>query len=360
MMHFNNFKREYEEMKKEIDKAIQDVLDSGWFILGKQVESFEKEFASYNNAKYCIGVANGMEALQLSLMALGIKHGDEVITVSNTAVATALSITSVGATPVFVDIDKNSYNIDPKNIEKAITKKTKAIIPVHLFGQCADMSPITETAKRHSLKIVEDACQAHGAEHKGRKAGTIGDIGCFSFYPTKNLGAYGDGGAIVLNSKEDAEKLSALRNYGQEIRYAHKYRGLNSRLDEMQAAILRVKLKHLDENVARRRKNAKLYDELLKDKNITTPKEMPSNKHTYHLYVIRTKQRDRLQRQLRSKGIKTLIHYPIPLHLQGAFNSLGIKKGALPVTEQYADEILSLPMYPQLKKEEIEEICKNI
>jgi len=360
MIQFVDFKREYLKIKDEIDKAINSTLESGRFILGEQVKSFEREFAIYSNSRYCIGTGNGMEALQLALMVLGIKKGDEVITVANTAAATALAIIFTGATPVFVDIKEDSYNIDPEKIKKAITEKTKAIIPVHLYGQAADMDPIIEIAEKHNLKVVEDACQAHGAEYKGKKVGSIGDIGCFSFYPTKNLGAYGDGGAIITNNKEIAEKLSMLRNYGQENRYIHKYKGLNSRLDEIQAAILRVKLKHLDKNIEKRRKNAKLYNELLKNKAVITPLEDANNKHSYHLYVVRSKQRNKLQQKLKSKEIQTLIHYPVPLHLQKAFKDLYIKKDQLPTTEQYANQILSLPMYSELKEEEIELVCSLI
>ena len=360
MIPFVNFKKGYFDLKQEIDEAVKMVLESGWYILGKGVKAFEKEFAEYNKVKYCVGVANGMEALQLSLMALGIKPGDEVITVANTAAATILSITSVGAKPIFVDINPVSYNIDPEQIKNSITPKTKAIIPVHLFGQTADMDHLLEIADKHNLRVVEDACQAHGAEYKGKKAGTMGDAGCFSFYPTKNLGAYGDGGAILVNDDKLNKKLRVLRNYGQETRYVHKYKGLNSRLDELQAAILRVKLKYLDENIKKRRKNAKLYNELLKNMDLILPIEMPTNKHTYHLYVVRSKKRDDLSKKLKSKGIQTLIHYPIPLHLQNAFIDLGYKKGFLPVTEQYADEILSLPMYPQLEEEEIKIISNSL
>jgi dTDP-4-amino-4,6-dideoxygalactose transaminase len=358
MIPFVDFKEEYSDIKNDIDKAINTTLESGRFILGKQVKSFEKEFAAYNNSKYCIGTGNGMEALQLALMALDIKKGDEVITVANTAAATVLAIIFAGATPVFVDIKKDSYNIDPKEIEKAITDKTKAIIPVHLFGQTADMNPIIEIAKKHDLRVIEDACQAHGAEYKGKKTGSMGDIGCFSFYPTKNLGAYGDGGAIITNNKETDEKLRMLRNYGQETRYTHLLKGLNSRLDEIQAAILKVKLKHLDEYIIKRRRKAKLYGELIKNQEIITPIEKEDAKHTYHIYVIRTNQRDKLKLNLKNKEIQTLIHYPIPLHMQHAFKEL--KHYNLPITEDHSKKILSLPIYPGLEDEKVEEIAKEI
>lgn len=358
MIPFFDLKKQYMEIKQEIDAAVSSVFESGVLILGENVKSFEKEFATYNNTKHCIGVGNGMEALQLALMVLGIGGGDEVITVANTSAATALSITSIGAKPVFVDIDKDSCNIDPTKIENAITNKTKAIIPVHLFGQTADMDPIVEIAGKHNLKVVEDACQAHGAEYKGKKAGIIGNIGCFSFYPTKNLGAYGDGGAIITNNKEIAEELSMLRNYGQETRYIHKYKGLNSRLDEIQAAILRIKLKHLDEYIKKRRKKAKLYNELIKNPKIIIPIEKEYAKHAYHLYVVRANKRDKLKTYLKNKGIQTLIHYPIPLHMQHAFKEL--KQYNLPITEDYSNKILSMPIYPELEDEDIEQIAEKI
>ena len=360
MIEFLSLKREYESISKEIEDAIKRVLNSGRYILGKEVKDFEKEFASYNNAKYCLGTANGMESLQLALMALGIKRGDEIITVANTAAATALSITAIGAKPIFIDIDEESYNIDTTKIENSITKKTKAIIPVHLFGQTADIDPILEIAKKYNLKVIEDTCQAHGALHKNKKAGTLGNIGCFSFYPTKNLGAIGDGGAIVLNDKELHERLEIMRNYGQKTRYKHVIKGLNSRLDEIQAAILKVKLKYLDKNNEKRRKKAKIYNELLEGSDVITPIEKEYGKHVYHLYVIRCEKRDKLMNYLKTREIQTLIHYPIPLHKQEAFSDLCRAQFSLPVTESYAKKIISLPMCPNLKDENISQICKAI
>jgi dTDP-4-amino-4,6-dideoxygalactose transaminase len=288
------------------------------------------------------------------LRACGVQNGDEVITVPNTAIATVLAITMAGGTPVFVDIDPQSYNMDASKIERAITSKTKAILPVHLFGQTADMGPILEIAGEHNLKVIEDACQAHGAEYKGKKAGSLAHAGCFSFYPTKNLGAYGDGGMVVTNDEEIAHRMRLLRNYGERERYYHTIKGFNSRLDELQAAVLRVKLKRLDDWNSARRQRAKLYDSLLADSGVITPAEMGYGKHVYHLYVIRTKFQDELRRFLESKGVGTLIHYPVPVHLQEAYCDLGLGRGALPLAERYANEILSLPLYPELTRQDQE------
>ena len=314
------------------------MLNSSWFILGKNVAAFEKEFAAYLGAKYAIGVSSGTEAIHLTLRACGIQSGDEVITVANTAVPTVCGITSAGVKPVFVDIDPETYNMDPGQIENIISPRTKAILPVHLYGQSADMDPILQIAKKHNLKVIEDACQAHGAEYKGKKAGTLGDAGCFSFYPSKNLGAYGDGGMVVTNNKDIADKLYLLRNYGQKDRYHHYLKGFNSRLDEIQAAVLRVKLKYLDGWNDKRRKLTRLYNSLLRD-IVDTPIEKDFAKHIYHLYVIRTKNRDPLQKYLKEKEIGTNIHYPIPIHEQEAYKDLGYKKREFPITENYAQEI---------------------
>jgi len=353
-----DLKRQYYSIKEEIDNAIKNVLESGYFILGENVKLFEDEFSRYCNAKYGIGVASGTDALQLALRACGISRGDEVITVSNTAFPTAIAISYTGAKPVFVDVDE-TYTMDASRVEEKINEKTKAILPVHLYGQPADMDPILEIAKKHDLYVIEDACQAHGAEYKGRKVGSIGDIGCFSFYPTKNLGAYGDGGFITTNNEELAERLKLLRNYGQIERYNHAIKGYNSRLDEIQAAILRVKLKRLDKWNELRRRNAKLYSELIGEK-VIVPFERENSTHVYHLYVIRTKQRDELRKWLKSRGILTDVHYPTPIHLQKAYADLGLGEGSLPVTEKYANEILSLPMFPELTEEEISHIADAI
>ena len=345
----------------EIDDLITKTLLSGWFILGNEVEQFEKEFADYCNAKYAVGVASGSDALALSLQALGIGSGDEVITVPNTFIATVDAIFRNGAKPVFVDIDPETYNIDVSNIEEKITDKTKAIIPVHLYGQSADMDPIIKIAKEYDLKIIEDACQAHGAEYKGKKVGSIGEVGCFSFYPAKNLGCYGDGGMMVTNDMGLSEKIKMLRNYGQSKKYYHDFIGYNSRLDELQAAVLRVKLKYLDKWNDLRRAHAKIYNELLEHVSGTEiPIEKDYAKHVYHLYVIRCKERDKLQQYLNSKGISTGIHYPIPVHLQEAYKHLEYNKGSFPITEKYASEILSLPMFPELRNEELEYVCNIV
>jgi dTDP-4-amino-4,6-dideoxygalactose transaminase len=354
---FVDLTAQYHSLKEKIDKGVSKVLESGWYILGENVARFEQRFASYCNAKHGIGVASGTDALHLSLLALGVGRGDEVITVANTATPTVLAITYTGATPVFVDINPHTYTIDVEKIKKAITERTKAIIPVHLYGQPADMTPIMEVAAEHDLYVIEDACQAHGAEYKGKKVGAIADLGCFSFYPTKNLGACGDGGMVVTNNKELAELVVMLRNYGMKQQYHSLIQGYNSRLDEIQAAILNVKLQYLDEWNRARRKNAEAYSELLNE-NIIKPFEADYAFHVYHLYVIRTQNRDRLKARLAEKGITTAIHYPVPVHQQQAFEYLNTPR--LPFTEQLAGEILSLPVYPELQTEQIEYIADAI
>ena len=346
---FTDLSGQYHSIKEEVDNAIKEVLDSGWYILGKKVEQFENNFAQYCQAKYGIGVASGTDAIHLSLLACGIGKGDEVITVSNTATPTVLAIIYTGARPVFVDIDPESYTIDVNKIEERISKKTKAILPVHLYGQPADMDPLLELAQKYDLKVVEDACQAHGAQYNGKMVGAIGDIGCFSFYPTKNLGGYGDGGMAVTNNEELEDKLRMLRNYGMKKQYHSLIKGFNSRLDELQAAVLDVKLKKLDEWNGNRYKNAKIYDELLV--NAVKPVEKEYAKHVYHLYVIRRDDRDNIQHKLASAGVNALIHYPVPVHKQGAFGEF--KNISLPFTDKYSSKILSLPMHPDLKEEQI-------
>lgn len=354
----NDFQKEYNHHKKEVKKAINTTLEKGWYILGDKNIEFEKKFAAYIGTKYAIGVANGLEALQIALMAIGVRPGDQVITVANTAVATALAITNIGATPVFVDIDAY-HHIDPLEIERAITSKTKAILPVHLFGQVANMKAIREIAKKYSLQIVEDACQAHGAQHYNKKAGALGDIGCFSFYPTKNLGTYGDGGAITTNSYSLYEKCLRLRNYGQTSKYVHTERGLNSRLDEIHAAILSVKLDKLNSLITKRRKIANLYSRLLQDiLHISLPKVRKGSKHAYHLFVIEAQDRDGLQQYLRSKNIESHIHYPTAIHKQKAFEEFKMLK--LPKTEEKVKQILSLPIHPFLTTHEVQNVCDAI
>jgi len=359
MISIVDLRKEYAEISREINRAIRQVVKSGWFILGEELERFEDEFSNYIGTKYAIGVNSGSDALLLALQALGIDKGDEVITVSHTFISTVDAIVRNGAKPVFVDITPDTYCIDVTKIEERITKKTKALLPVHLYGHPADMQPIMEIAKKYKLSVIEDACQAHGAEYKGSKVGSIGDIGCFSFYPVKNLGAYGDGGMIVTNNEGLAQKLRMLRNYGQARKYYHDFIGINSRLDEMQAAILRVKLKHLDDWNNKRREAARLYDRLLKSASVVIPIEKKYAKHVYHLYVIRCKERDRLQQRLLAKGIQTQIHYPIPVHKQKAYTDLGIRT-QLPITETICNEILSLPIYPELKNAEVEYLTNTI
>ena len=358
MITIVDLKRQYKTIKTEIDATITEVFNNSWFILGKQVEAFEQEFADFCGVKYAVGVGSGTEALHLALVALGVRSGDEVITVPNTAVFTVSAISFANAKPIFVDIDAHYYTMDPAKIEDAITEKTKVILPVHLYGQCADMDEILQIARKHNLRVIEDACQAHGAGYKGKKAGTMGNVGCFSFYPSKNLGAYGDGGMIITNDFELAERLKMLRNGGQEERYYHKIKGFNSRLDEIQAAILRVKLKYLNEWNEKRRNIAKMYNKLISNLLITKPEEADYTQHIYHLYVIRCQKRNELQKYLTEKKIGAQIHYPIPVYLQEAYRDLGLEKGTCSVTERYAVEILSLPIYPELEDTEIEYICK--
>lgn len=353
---FTDLSGQYYSIKDEVDNAIKEVLESGWYILGKKVELFEKNFANYCQTKYGIGVGNGTDAIHLALLACGVGKGDEVITVSNTATPTVLAITYTGAKPVFVDIDPESYTIDVERIEEKINDKTKAILPVHLYGQPADMDLILELARKYDLKVIEDACQAHGAEYEGKKVGAIGDIGCFSFYPTKNLGGYGDGGMAVTNNGELADTLKMLRNYGMKKQYHSLIKGFNSRLDELQAAILDIKLKKLDEWNQKRRRNARIYDRLLE--NVVKPVEKEYSKHVYHLYVIRCSDKDEIQKKLADAGISTLIHYPVPVHKQEAFADFN--EVCLPNTESYAAQILSLPMFPELTETEITYISNKI
>ena len=364
MIPFVDLKAQYDSIKDEIDNTIQNVINNTSFIMGEELKKFEEEFAWFCDVKYAIGVANGSDALILALRACGIGEGDEVITVPHTFIATTEAISNVGGKVVFVDIDPKTYTIDITKIEEKINERTKAIIPVHLYGQPADMDPIMKLAKKYDLKVIEDAAQAHGAEYKREKVGSIGDVGCFSFYPGKNLGAYGDAGMVVTNNEEIAEKIRLLRNHGRITKkYEHKIEGYSSRLDNLQAAILRVKLKYLNKWNDMRRSNAKKYNELLNNIGGTiTPYEAEYAKHVYHLYVIGVEKegRDKLREELRSKGIATGIHYPIPLHLQPAYRYLGFKEGDFPVTEKTSREILSLPMFAELNDQQIEEIVELI
>jgi len=358
-----DLKDQYNAIKVEINEAVARILESGWFILGQEVEAFEEEFAAYCSLSHGIGVGSGTEALHLALLACGVGPGDEVITVPHTAVATVAAIELTGARPVFVDIDPASYTIVPDQLESRITAQTRAVVPVHLYGQAADLDPILEIAQRHGLTVVEDCAQAHGAEYKGRRVGSFGRVACFSFYPTKNLGAYGDGGMVVTDDEALAQKVRLLRQYGWEKRYVSSLRGLNSRLDEIQAAILRVKLRHLDEWNEARRARARLYGELLADSGVTTPTEMDYGRHVYHLYVVRClhrARRDELKSYLAEHGVGTAIHYPVPIHLQEAYLDLGYRRGDFPVTEACADEILSLPMYPELQENEVRGVSELV
>jgi len=357
-IEFNDLRPQHRELRGEIDAALGEVLDDGWFILGKQGEAFERGFASFCSVAGCVGVGSGTEAIHLALLACGVRPGDDVVTSSLTAVPTASAISFAGARPVFVDVDPRTFTMDPLKLENALTPRTKAIVPVHLYGQMADMDPILEIGRRHGIPVIEDACQAHGAEYRGRKAGSMGTLGTFSFYPTKNLGACGDGGAVTTNDPELANRLRLLRNYGQRKRYYHESKGFNSRLDEMQAAILRAKLRHLNRWNDVRRSKASLYNSLLR--GVVTPFEADYARHVYHLYVIRSPRRDELQRYLAEQGIGTLIHYPVPVHLQEAYGDLDIGPGSLPATEQCAREILSLPLYPELPDEHIAQVAEAI
>ncbi len=356
---------QYQSLKSELLPTIEDVCAGSRFILSRDVAEFEKEFAAYLGANHAVGVASGTDALHLALRAAGVGPGDEVITVANTFIATVLAIWQAGARPVLVDCHPDSYNMDPGKLKRAITSRTRAIIPVHLFGQAADMDAILQAAKAKGIKVVEDACQAHGAWHNGKRAGTIGDIGCFSFYPGKNLGAYGDGGAVVTNDAGIADKIRLLRDYGQREKYRHLFKGFNSRLDGVQAAVLRVKLRRLDSWNRARIEHAEAYTKQLgRVSRVQTPvlsvssrcgSEKPS--HVFHLYVIRVPGRDEVIRKLASDGIQTGIHYPVPVHLQPAFEDLGYTRGSFPVTEEYAGQILSLPMYAELTEEQIRHVC---
>jgi dTDP-4-amino-4,6-dideoxygalactose transaminase len=353
-------RRQYRALQPEIDGAVRRVFERAWFILGEEVQRFEEEFAGYLVARHGIGVGSGTEALHLALLACGVEPGDEVITVPNTAVPTISAISFANAVPKLVDIDPETLTMDANKLEAAITPRTKVILPVHLFGQSANLAPILEIARRRNLKVVEDACQAHGGAYGDRKVGTFGDAGCFSFYPSKNLGAYGDGGFVCTNDAETADRLRLLRNYGQRRRYYHATKGFNSRLDEVQAAILRTKLPYLDEANHRRQQMALHYDELLRDTPVTTPKRAKYGTHVFHLYVIRAPRRDALMAYLSEQGVETIIHYPVPVHLQEAYKDLNMGKGSLPVAEKAAEEIVSLPLYPEMRQDEIEFVAECI
>jgi dTDP-4-amino-4,6-dideoxygalactose transaminase len=358
---FLDLKAQHDPIRAELLDAIAEVIDRSAFAGGPYVARFEAEFAAFCQTAHAVAVGNGTDALWLALLARGVGPGDEVITVSNTFIATAEAISYCGATPVFVDIDEQTYTMDPAAIERAITPKTKAIIPVHLYGQMADMDPIMEIARRHRLFVVEDACQAHGAEYKGRRAGSIGDAGCFSFYPGKNLGALGEGGAITTNDPALAAKMKVLRDHGQESKYHHSCIGWNARMDGIQGAALSIKLKHLDRGNAARRAHAQLYGKLLADVDgVIIPSVAPSGVPVFHLYVVRVPERDRVLAALAQRGISCGIHYPKPVHLQKAYAGLGLGAGAFPVTERCAEGLLSLPMFPELTPEQIATVAAEL
>ncbi|OQW91737.1 MAG: erythromycin biosynthesis sensory transduction protein eryC1 [Thiotrichaceae bacterium IS1] len=360
MIPFIDLKAQYRNIKPEVDAAIAQVLESCQFTLGHEVAAFEQEFATHCHTNYGIGVNSGTSALHLALLAANIGVGDEVITVPFTFVATVAAIQYTGAKPIFVDIHPESFTIDVTQIEKAITPRTKAILPVHLYGQVADMDPILALAKHYGLTVIEDAAQAHGAEYKARRVGGLADLGCFSFYPGKNLGAYGEGGMVVTNNLEYANKIRMLRDWGQERKYHHLLKGYNYRLEGIQGAILRVKLRYLDRWTEARRAIAAHYHQTLTDTAVKLPTEMPYNRHVYHIYAIRTAHQDSLQAFLQQQAIQTGIHYPIPVHLMPAYADLGYRKGDFPHAEQAAAEVLSLPMYAELTKNQVAEVATAI
>jgi dTDP-4-amino-4,6-dideoxygalactose transaminase len=368
MVPFLDLTRQYEKIKSEILSATQRVYETGRFILGKEVSGFEKEFSHYCGVRYGVGVGSGTDALYLALKAAGIGDGNQVVTVANSFVATALAISFTGAKPLFVDIDPKAYTMDPNSLELLLkrekTKKSgqqiRAVLPVHLYGHPADMDSIMEIANRYDLVVIEDACQAHGAKFGRRKVGSLGAMGCFSFYPTKNLGGYGDGGMVVTDHPKYDQKLRLLRCYGQKEKYQHILKGQNSRLDEIQAAILRVKLKYLDQWNEERRRKAKLYAKLLSPLRLVCPSEKKGVRHVYHLYTIKTGKRGALQGFLKKKGIETLIHYPIPIPLEKAYQEMGYRRGDFPLTDQWSRKILSLPFFPEIRECEMEKVAEGI
>jgi dTDP-4-amino-4,6-dideoxygalactose transaminase len=357
---FIDLKAQYASIKDEVDAAIQGVLNSCQFTLGDEVRAFEEEFAAYCKTQYAVGVNTGTSALHLALLAAGVGSGDEVITVPFTFVATVAAIGYTGARPFFVDIDPSSFNIDVKALEAAITPKTKVILPVHLYGQTADMAPILDIAKRRKLIVIEDAAQAHGAEYSGRRAGGLGDMGCFSFYPGKNLGAYGEGGIVVTNNANFARTIRMLRDWGAERKYEHIFKGYNFRMEGIQAAVLRVKLRHLEGWTEARRSAGARYDRLLAGSGVQIPSASSFGRHVYHIYAIRTPRRQALQQALREQGIQTGIHYPLPIHLLPAYSDLGYIAGQFPHSEKAAAEVLSLPIFPELTQAQCERVCQAV
>jgi dTDP-4-amino-4,6-dideoxygalactose transaminase len=360
LIPFLDLKAQYQQMKPEIDAAVARAIDSAQFVLGPEVAAFEERFASYCNARHCLAVNSGTSALHLALLAAGIGPGDEVITVSMTFVATTAAILYSGARPVFVDVDPVAWTMNPSLIEAAITPRTKAILPVHLHGLMADMDPIMAIARRHNLVVIEDAAQAHGAEYKGRRAGSIGDLGCFSFYPGKNLGAYGEGGAVVSNDSEFAHRISLLRDWGQESKYNHALHGYNYRMDGIQGAVLNVKMNYIEAWTEARRSVASFYDHLLERHRCRRPAPPLHSRHVYHVYAVGLAQRDETQKVLQAAGIGVGIHYPVPVHLQKAYADLGYGAGDFPITELLAHQFLSLPIYAELRPEQVSEVVMEL
>jgi dTDP-4-amino-4,6-dideoxygalactose transaminase len=355
-----DLKIQYDAIKDEVNRAVLSVIENTAFILGPQGKALEQSIAQYHQVKFAVGVASGTDALHLALRAADIGPGDEVITTPFTFIATAEAVSYVGAVPVFVDIRPDTFNMDVSQIAQKITKRTKAILPVHLYGQAVDMGPLMKIATKHNLKVIEDCAQSFGAEYRGKKTGSFGDMGCFSFFPSKNLGCYGDGGMIITDDQRLAERLQSLRNHGSKVRYYHDEIGYNSRLDEIQAAILNVKFKRIDSYNESRRKNAALYNRQLDMPGIQTPVESGDGKHVYHQYTIRLKDRNAVKKRLDEAKMSSMIYYPVPLHLQAAYKSLGMAMGSLPVSEQVAREVLSLPMYPELTGEQIETVSNAV
>ncbi|MEK6744589.1 MAG: DegT/DnrJ/EryC1/StrS family aminotransferase [Nitrospirota bacterium] len=355
-----DLKIQYDAMKDEIDRAVLSVIEKTAFIMGPQGKALEQSIADYHGVKFAVGVASGTDALHLALRAAGIGPGDEVITTPFTFIATAEAVSYVGAVPVFVDIRPDTFNMDVSQIASRITKHTKAILPVHLYGQAVDMGPLMAIAKKHGLKVIEDCAQSFGSEYKGKKTGSVGEMGCFSFFPSKNLGCYGDGGMVITNDQKLADHLQSLRNHGSRVRYYHDEIGYNSRLDEIQAAVLNIKFKRIDVYNENRRKNAALYNTYLNVPGIQTPVESADGTHVYHQYTIRLKDRDAVKKRLDDAKMSSMIYYPVPLHLQSAYKGLGMMPGSLPASEQAAREVLSLPMYPELTVEQIRTVADAV
>lgn len=360
MIPYLDLKAQYLTIKDEIDSAIKDVVESCHFVLGEQVEAFESDFAKFCGTEYALGVNSGTSALHLALLAAGVKAGDEVITVSDTFVATAAAICYTGALPVFVEIDPRSCTIDPAKLEAAITPRTRVIMPVHLYGGCADMDSINEIAARHNLIVIEDAAQAHGADYKGRRAGSLSSIACFSFYPGKNLGAFGEGGAVTTNNPDYAKRIQRLRDHGQSQKYYHDEVGYNYRMEAIQGAVLRVKLRHLDDWTAARRRHAAAYQASLNGADVRLLEPLAKTQPAWHIFPVFTSKRDALVEYLKTRGISTGIHYPIPVHLQRGFAHLGYRKGDFPLTEKACDEVLSLPMYAEMPQQHVDEVVAAI